>query len=143
VTVVRAAGGLLWRPGPRSPRLAVVHRPRYDDWSLPKGKLEPGESFPAAALREVREETRCEARLGPIAGVAWYRVGARLKLVVYWDMDLVAEIPFEPDEEIDALAWLTPRQALARLDHASERRLVARSRRAGPVPAGSPGGGAR
>jgi 8-oxo-dGTP diphosphatase len=134
--VIRAAGGLLWRPGPRLPRLAVVHRPRYGDWSLPKGKLERGESFAAAALREVREETRCRVRLGPLAGVAWYRVGARPKLVLYWDMDLVEEAPFEPDEEVDALAWLTPREALARLDHASERRIVARAR--GRAPAGSP-----
>jgi 8-oxo-dGTP diphosphatase len=128
VNVIRAAGGLLWRPGPRALRLAVVHRPRYGDWSLPKGKLERGESFPAAALREVREETRCEARLGPLAGVAWYRVGPHPKLVVYWHMDLVEEVPFEPDEEIDGLVWLTAREALARLDHASERRIVARRR---------------
>jgi 8-oxo-dGTP diphosphatase len=127
VKPVRAAGGLLWRPGPRSPRLAVVHRPRYGDWSLPKGKLEPGETFAEAALREVREETRCEPRLGSLAGVALYRVGARPKIVVYWNMELVRAARFVPDEEIDDLAWLTPAAARRRLDHASERRLVARA----------------
>jgi 8-oxo-dGTP diphosphatase len=104
----------------------VVHRPRYQDWSLPKGKLERGESFGRAALREVREETGCDARLGRFAGVSLYRVGARPKLVLYWSMELVAEHPFAPSKEIDAVAWLTRDEALARLHHAAERRMVRR-----------------
>ena len=124
--LIRAAGGLLWRPDPDGRRLAVVHRPRYGDWSLPKGKLERGETFSRAALREVREETGCEARLGRLAGLSLYRAGPRLQLVVYWAMELVAEHPFAPSREVDAVAWLTAEEALARLDHASERRLVRR-----------------
>ena len=131
---IEAAGGLLWRPSPGGLRLALVHRPRYRDWSFPKGKLERGETFPEAALREVREETGCEARLGPLAGVSLYEVGRRHKLVAYWHMELVAEHPFSPGDEVDAIRWLTPRQALARLDHDSERRLLVR---AGRWPGGS------
>jgi 8-oxo-dGTP diphosphatase len=128
VKVIRAAGGLLWRPRPGGPRLAVIHRPRYGDWSLPKGKLEPGESFPGAALREVREETGCEGRLGALVGAAWYRVGPRFKFVLYWEMALAREEPFEPNREVDALEWVSLDEAAARLDHDAERRLVLRFR---------------
>ncbi len=118
----------MWRDAPGAPRIAIVHRPRYQDWGLPKGKLERGESFREAALREVREETRCEPRLAGFAGVACYLAKGRPKVVLYWRMALAEERPFEPDAEVDALAWLTREEALARLDHASERRLVARDR---------------
>lgn len=124
--VIQAGGGLLWRAGPNGPRIALIHRPRYDDWSLPKGKLERGESFPEGALREVREETGCVARLGPLVGAAWYRVGARSKLVLYWEMELVRENPFQPSQEVDALLWLPRAEAAVRLDHDAERRLVLR-----------------
>ncbi|HVP67273.1 MAG TPA: NUDIX hydrolase [Anaeromyxobacteraceae bacterium] len=130
---IEAAGGLLWRASPEGPRLALVHRPRRRDWSLPKGKLEPGETFEEAALREVLEETGCEARLGPLAGVSLYEVGGHPKVVVYWHMELLVEHPFTAGEEIDAVAWLAPRQALARLDHPSERDLVSRPARPFPV----------
>jgi ADP-ribose pyrophosphatase YjhB (NUDIX family) len=68
VSVVRAAGGLLWREDPSGPRIALVHRPRRSDWSLPKGKLDDRESWEEAALREVQEETGCEARITGFAG---------------------------------------------------------------------------
>jgi len=126
VKAIEAAGGLLWRTSPGGPRLVLVHRPRHRDWSLPKGKLEADESFQDAALREVREETACEGRLRSIAGVSLYQVGLRPKVVLFWNMDLAAEYPFAPGEEIDAIAWLTRGEALARLDHESERRLLAR-----------------
>ncbi len=123
---IEAAGGLLWRPSPEGPRLVVVHRPRHLDWSLPKGKLEASETFQEAALREVEEETACEALLGAFAGVSLYQVGMRPKVVLYWHMELAAEHAFSPGEEIDAIAWLTRGEALSRLDHESERRLLAR-----------------
>jgi 8-oxo-dGTP pyrophosphatase MutT (NUDIX family) len=124
--LLRAAGGLLWRDSPLGPKIAVVHRPRHRDWSLPKGKLEHRESWRAAALREVAEETSCRARITGFAGTAMYCTGLRPKLVLYWRMALESEGAFVPGEEIDALAWLTREEALARLDHASERRLVGR-----------------
>jgi 8-oxo-dGTP diphosphatase len=118
--VVQAAGGLVWRSG----RLAVVHRPKHGDWSLPKGKLEPGETFPDAALREVAEETGCRARLGEFAGYTLYRVKRGPKLVLFWHMVAVAPRRFEPNGEVDRIEWLRPSQALSRLDHAAERHLV-------------------
>jgi len=122
--LVYAAGGLLWKHGDREPLLAVVHRPHYDDWVLPKGKLDANETFPAAALREVREETGCESRLEEFAGVDGYRIGEGIKVVLYWHMTLLREHPFVPGAEIDALVWLPRADALQKLDHEGERRLV-------------------
>jgi 8-oxo-dGTP diphosphatase len=130
--LVRAAGGLLWRAGPRGPELAVIHRPRHRDWTLPKGKLELGESFRDAALREVAEETGCGARLLRFAGFTFYLAAGRPKLVAFWHMRADACSPFEPSEEVDRLEWLTPPEAGARLDHAGERRMLARARRSMP-----------
>jgi 8-oxo-dGTP diphosphatase len=136
--LVRAAGGLLWRDGPSGPLLAVVHRPRNQDWSLPKGKLDRGESWREAAVREVEEETGCDVRITGFAGGAWYRVGHGPKLVLFWHMALVGEGRLDAGDEIDEVAWLSPAAALARLDHESDRRLVARAasgrRRAALIP---------
>lgn len=121
---IYAAGGLLWRTVKDQRLLAVVHRPRYDDWSLPKGKLKPGEGFSEAALREVQEETGCHARLGRPAGTARYQVEGRRKEVRFWHMHLEEEGPFQPSEEIDRLEWLSIDAAQARLSYAGERALV-------------------
>jgi 8-oxo-dGTP diphosphatase len=137
--VVRAAGGLLLRRGPAGPELAVIHRPVHRDWSLPKGKLERGEGWRAAALREVREETGCEATADGLAGATLYLAGGRPKVVLYFRMAVVREAPFAPGREVDALLWLAPREALERLDHASERRLVARLARRLAGAADAPG----
>ncbi len=117
---VRAAGGVVRRDG----RIAVVHRPRYDDWSLPKGKLDPGETWEEAALREVREETGLECALGRELSSATYldRKG-RSKLVRYWLMDPVGG-EFEPNDEVDELRWLTPADAAAMLTYPRDRELA-------------------
>ena len=124
--IVRTAGGILWRPGPSVARLAVIHRPRRDDWTLPKGKLEAGEGWDVAALREVFEETGCTARLRSFAGATCYEVRRGLKIVLYWNMDVVRQGPLERLDEVDEVLWLAPQAALERLDHAWERRLVER-----------------
>jgi 8-oxo-dGTP diphosphatase len=124
--LIRAAGGLLWRAGRRGPELAVVHRPRHLDWSLPKGKLERGERFRRAALREVLEETGCRARPLGVAGFTLYLTGRRPKVVFFWHMIADGEPRFTSSDEIDRVAWLAPARARARLTHASERRLVGR-----------------
>jgi 8-oxo-dGTP diphosphatase len=132
--VIQAAGGLVWRSG----RLAVIHRLKRGDWSLPKGKLEPGETFPDAALREVAEETGCRARLGEFAGYTLYSVKRGPKLVLFWHMFASGSYRFEPNDEVDRIEWLRPSEALSRLDHAAERRLVrdaAASARARSAPA--------
>jgi 8-oxo-dGTP diphosphatase len=134
MTVVRAAGGLLWREGPTGPLLALVHRPRRNDWSLPKGKLDDGESWEEAALREVEEETGCGARIAGFAGATSYFGRRAPKLVLYWHMTLAREGRLDAGDEIDEVAWLAPDAAVARLDYELDRRLVARSPFPGPRP---------
>lgn len=123
-SLVRAAGGLVWRDTPGGPELALVRSSRRREWSFPKGKLEAGESFAAAALREVAEETGCRARLGAFAGYTLYAVKGRPKLVMFWNMAVERAGSFRPTDEIDALAWLDPAEALARLERPDERRIV-------------------
>jgi 8-oxo-dGTP diphosphatase len=123
---VRAAGGLVCRRVDGEAQVAVVHRSRYDDWSLPKGKLAPDEDWLDAALREVEEETglRCEA--GEELEPARYRDRkGRDKLVRWWSMRPLGG-DFEPNDEVDELRWLSPADAVAKLDYDHDRRLVER-----------------
>ena len=116
-----AAGGLVLRDG----RIAVVHRPRYDDWSLPKGKLDEGESFEEAALREVEEETGLTCRLKQQLGDTSYRDRKdRAKLVRYFEMEPESG-DFTPNDEVDEMLWLEPADALRRLSYDFDRELVA------------------
>jgi 8-oxo-dGTP pyrophosphatase MutT (NUDIX family) len=124
--VIRAAGGLVWWRSRRGVRVAVIHRPRHRDWSLPKGKLEAGESWQQAALREVREEIGCDARITSLAGVVSYIVRRRAKVVLFWNMRKIGDCSFHPNAEVDKLAWLSPREAMKRLDHPAEKALVSR-----------------
>ena len=117
---VQAAGGVVLRDG----RVAVVHRPRYDDWSLPKGKLDPGESFEDAALREVEEETGLRCHLVRELPAVEYEVRGRPKLVRYWLMEVEAETAFVPNDEVDELRWLEPPEALALLSYDRDREPV-------------------
>jgi 8-oxo-dGTP pyrophosphatase MutT (NUDIX family)/phosphohistidine phosphatase SixA len=102
---VLAAGAVLWRPGPRGVEIALVHRPKYDDWSFPKGKLDPGETMPFAAVREVAEETGQSARLGPAIGDVRYTVPDGRKLVRYWAAEAGGG-DFHPGPETDELRWV-------------------------------------
>src|SRR4051794_30849136 len=117
---VLAAGGVVARDG----RIAVVHRPKYDDWSLPKGKLDPGEGFEDAALREVEEETGLRCRLGRELPSTEYRDNKnRPKLVRYWEMEPL-EGEFTPSGEVDELRWLTPAEAEQLLSYEHDRELL-------------------
>ena len=122
--IYESAGGIVWREGANGRLLAVVHRPRYDDWSLPKGTLDEGETWQDAAVREVAEETNCTASLGEFAGCTCYPVRGLPKLVLFWHMTLVEERPFIANEETDELVWLTREEAIARLSYAGERELL-------------------
>ena len=125
---VLAAGGAVWRRGEHGLEVAVIHRPRYDDWSIPKGKLDPGEGFEEAALREVEEETGLSCRLGEELGEARYRDNkGRPKLVRYWLMEPEHEADFEPNEEVDELRWLRLDEARALLGYGFDRELVDRA----------------
>ena len=124
---VEAAGGLVVREAGELVELAVVHRPRYDDWSLPKGKLGPGEDWAAAALREVEEETGLRCELGEELGSVRYldRKGRR-KQVRWWRMRPLGG-EFVPGNEVDELRWLEPAAARELLDYEQDRALVRRT----------------
>ena len=118
---MRAAGGLAMRDG----RVCLVHRPRYDDWSLPKGKLDAGETFEQAAFREVEEETGLRCRLvEELSEVRYTDSKGRPKVVRYWRMEVVEDLGFTPDEEVDELRWMDPAEALELLTYEHDRELV-------------------
>jgi 8-oxo-dGTP diphosphatase len=123
-TQIRAAGALLWRPGPDGPLIAVVHRVRQQDWSLPKGKLEHGEHWLAAAVREVHEETGQRVALGRPLPTLIYPVLGVPKVVRYWAAR-GGEDSFAPTHEVDAVDWLTPEQARERLSYPHDYDVVA------------------
>ncbi|UGS36841.1 hypothetical protein DSM104329_03252 [Capillimicrobium parvum] len=109
----------------RDGRLLLEHRPRYDDWSLPKGKLEPGEDSEQAAMREVEEETGVRVRLGEeLEPVHYTDNKGRPKTVRYWVMTPVGQDEFAPNDEVDEIAWLTPEEAIERLSYPHDRDLV-------------------
>jgi 8-oxo-dGTP diphosphatase len=134
---VRAAGGLVVRGDGGSPLLAVVHRPRYDDWTFPKGKCDPGETFEATARREVAEETGLHCELGPEIGSTRYVDNrGRRKIVRYWLMpappDAGAAVARAiPNREVDELRWLPPAEAAILLSYAHDRELLGGLPRAG------------
>lgn len=124
--IVRAAGGVVVRPGAGGrPEVLVVHRPKYADWSFPKGKLDPGESEAEAALREVAEETGYVCALGAELGTVSYEdPRGRPKTVRYWRMDVVRG-SFRPNHEVDQVRWLTPDAAVDRLSYERDREILA------------------
>ena len=118
---VKAAGGVVLRDG----RIAVVHRPRYDDWSLPKGKVDPGESWEECALREVREETGLHCTLAAeLSHTSYTDRKGRAKVVRYWRMEIERMDPFTPDDEVDELRWVEPGEAAALLTYPHDSRLI-------------------
>lgn len=128
--VIQAAGGLVWRDAPGGRQLLVVQRSRYDDWTLPKGKLEPGESWQEAALREVKEETGCTARLQSFAGALGYTVKGVAKVVLFWNMASEGEFELAAQDltEVDQPLWLPVAAAIEKLDYEAERDLVREQR---------------
>lgn len=116
---VCAGGGLVWRPSSTSSGFEVllVHRPRYDDWSFPKGKLEPGETEAECAVREVEEETGFVCRSGrELIAVHYEDAQGRPKRVRYWDMRIVSG-DFRANEEVDAVSWIDLGNAVERLSY--------------------------
>jgi 8-oxo-dGTP diphosphatase len=124
---VRAAGAAVYRRAGDGVEWAVIHRPRYDDWSLPKGKLDPGEDFEQAAVREVREEIGVDGTLGEELPSTRYRDRKdRAKLVRYWLMEAPAACgPFEPNDEVDVMRWMSTEEAAEALSYPRDRELLA------------------
>ena len=121
---VKAAGGVVWRRGAGGIEVAVAHRPHRGDWSLPKGKLDPGESWEEAALREVQEEIGLRCKLGRELSPTSYRdQKGRAKVVRYWLMEPESG-EFEPNREVDEIRWLNPTAAADLLTYEHDKQLV-------------------
>jgi 8-oxo-dGTP diphosphatase len=113
----------VWRVGKGKIEVALVHRPRYDDWSLPKGKVADGETELAAAVREVCEELGSRVAVSRRIGTVSYDVMAGRKTVTYWVMRHL-DGTFSPNDEVDAVEWARPRAASERLSYAVDRRVI-------------------
>jgi 8-oxo-dGTP pyrophosphatase MutT (NUDIX family)/phosphohistidine phosphatase SixA len=125
VPALIAAGAVVWQRSPTGDvEVAVVHRPRYDDWSLPKGKPHAGELLPVTAVREVAEETGHTATLGAKLGNTHYQVTAGEKVAHYWVARPDGGI-FHPSKEVDELRWVPLAKAITLLSHAHDRNLLA------------------
>lgn len=121
-----AAGAVVWRPGDGAePQVCIIHRPRHDDWSLPKGKAERGEHVFATAVREVREETGHQVTLGRPLPSARYKVGGRRKTVYFWAARANDEVPpWTATAEVDEVRFLPAGRALAALSYDDERLVL-------------------
>lgn len=116
--LVRAAGGVVWRDTAGGVEVLLVHRDKYDDWTLPKGKLDPGETWEQAAVREVFEETAVVPVLGvELASAEYTDQKGRPKRVRYWSMAVALEEVWVPDDEISERVWLRVDEAMLQLSY--------------------------
>ncbi len=130
---IHAAGCVVYRQGAEGTEVLLVHRQRYDDWTFPKGKLEPGESELACALRETQEETGFQGALGPELPSTAYQAGGRPKVVRYWLL-LASEGEFQPNDEVDEVRWLSVPAAASLLTYHHDRPLLAQVPQLDPAP---------
>jgi 8-oxo-dGTP diphosphatase len=123
--LIQAAGAVLWRRASNADlEIAIVHRPRYDDWSLPKGKVEPGESHIATGYREVQEETGYESIFGPEIGTVVYKLEGAPKEVRFWAAAATVQTGKPDPQEVDLVEWLSPKKAKEKLTNKDDRAIV-------------------
>ena len=123
--LIQAAGAVLWRKSDTSQlEIAVIHRPRYDDWSLPKGKVESGESHISAGYREIQEETGYESTFGPEIGTVVYKLEGAPKEVTYWAAAATVKSGTPNPQEVDEVLWLEPKKAKEKLSNKDDRAIV-------------------
>lgn len=124
--MIKAAGAVIWRETvPFELEVLLIHRPQYDDWSFPKGKVEENESPIAAAFREVREETGVEAIFGQYLGTTSYKTDSEKKKVKYWMAQAKSDpAPFVPNDEVDKIEWVDVKTARHFLTHDEDRELL-------------------
>lgn len=122
--VIKAAGGILWRKGKEEQEIALIHRPKHDDWTLPKGKLNPTEGWQDAARREVLEETGYHGEVEDFAGSISYLCEKKPKVVLFWHMKANGHDPEAMNGEVDQVLWLTQKKALQLLDYQDEKNLL-------------------
>lgn len=131
-----AAGAVLWRgdlTDPGTIKVACIHRPRYDDWSLAKGKVDPGESLVATAVREIKEETGFDVRLGKLLGKTVYPVKDSTKVVYYWTGEVLGG-EFEANEEVDEIRWLPFDEATAIMSYDLDRQVLQKAQKRFGIP---------
>ncbi|MBG6121453.1 NUDIX hydrolase [Corynebacterium aquatimens] len=134
-----AAGIVLWRgdlADVDNLEVACIHRPHYDDWSLAKGKVDPGESLVCTAVREIKEETGYDARLGKLLGKTVYPVGDTTKVVYYWTGEVTAG-EFTPNDEVDEIRWLKLTNAKEIMSYDLDRQVLEKAEKRFRLPATS------
>ena len=133
--LIKAAGGVAWRPGPDGePEILLVHRRKYDDWSLPKGKAEPGEPLPVTAVREVLEEGGARLALGRRLVSVRYNVSGRPKRVHYWAARVLSvDARAVPNSEVDEVGWFRVADAKKRLTYLDDLDLLEQYREHRPA----------
>jgi 8-oxo-dGTP diphosphatase len=123
-SVIQAAGGILWKKEKGQKKIAVVHRHKHQDWSLPKGKVDKKETWKETALREVMEETGFEAKIKKYAGSISYLLEGKPKVVLFWHMKIKGEKKSKMNGEVDEVRWVTVEEAASLLDYPEELTLI-------------------
>src|SRR5690348_8197775 len=141
--VIRAAGGIIQRVTPHGDEVLIVFRKRHQDWALPKGEVQDGESFQEAALREMEQETGCTCELGNYLGTVSYADHGTPTVVMFWKMNVVRESSPQEGRQTDQAVWIDLPSAIQKLSQSQEKALLSRiassTRPAPPVPQAVPG----
>ena len=123
--IIQAAGAIVWRDNKDKTEVAIIHRPKYDDWSFPKGKLEIGESLITCAHREVLEETNIQTEFGPFLGDIEYLTPDGKKQVSFWAAKAVSDNDFKPNSEVDELNWIDIKKVKDLLTLETDKKILA------------------